>query len=113
MSKRKPTFLEIKQAARPEMNRNLMARCRRASRIAKLVGGRARRNLYGIKHRGLACLLLKGDATVHVDKWMYPGLLSIRVHGQGSLHSHEGWLEPYIERNYWSRGAEGKAGKDV
>lgn len=95
MAKRKPTFKEIQESAKAQMDRNLMARGRQASRIAKLVHGGNRRKLYAVKNKALAHLIAQGRASIGTDK----GLLSIRVRGQGALHTHEGWLEPHLDRD--------------
>ena len=95
MTHRKPTFKEIQAAAKAQMDRNIMARGRQASRIAKLVHGGTRRKLYDVKNKALAHLIDRGRAVIGADK----GLLTIRVRGQGALHTHEGWLKPHLGRD--------------
>ena len=96
MANRKPTFNELQETAKAQMDRNLMARGRDASRIAKLVYGGTRRKLYDVKNKALAHLIDRGRAVIGADK----GLLTIRVRGQGALHTHEGWLKPHLRRDF-------------
>ncbi|MCH2141305.1 MAG: hypothetical protein MK100_09800 [Phycisphaerales bacterium] len=96
MTNRKPTFKELQEAAKSQMDRNLMARGRQASQIAKIVRGAARRRLYKVKDKALAHLIRYGRAKVRVDRFKCPGLLSVRVRSQGSLHTHAGWLKPHL-----------------
>ena len=97
MTDRKPTFKQIQEAAKAQMDRNLMERSRAASQVAKLVRGVTRQRLYTVKTKGLAHLIRKGRAKIAVDHVKCPGLLSIRVRGQGALHTHEGWLKPHLD----------------
>ena len=99
MTKRRSTFKEILNGERAGMDRALMARARQASQIAKHARGAARRRLYKVKDRVLAHLIRHGRARVRVDMSKCPGLLSVRVRGQGSLHTHEGWLKPHLGRD--------------
>ena len=99
MTNKRKTFKEIQAEAGRQMDHNLMAKGRQASQLAKHATGSARRRLYQVKHRALAHLIKKDRARVHVDNSKCPGLLSIRVHAQGSLHSHEGWLEQHMGRD--------------
>ena len=89
---RKATFREIFRSSRGRANRNLFLKARTASRLAKLVGGKRRRQLYGIKDRCLEQLITVGGVPVFADHVLCWGLLSVGVAGLGRLHTHEAWL---------------------
>jgi len=95
--RRRTTFAEVLRASRDQANRNLMRRARRASRLAKRASGRVRWRLYDIKNRCLACVLTSGGVTPHPDHVVHPGLLLVRVPGEGGLHTHEAWLAERAE----------------
>ena len=89
---RKATFRDLCQGSRVRANRSLFRRAQTASRLAKLVGGKRRRQLYGIKDRCLDQLIRVGGVPVFADHVVCWGLLSVGVAGLGWLHTHEAWL---------------------
>ena len=92
------TFKELCSLSRRQANRNLMQRARRASRLARAVHGKARRQFYDVKHRCLSRLIGSGGVRPEADHFRCPGLISVRVPGAGRLHTHEAWMESSVKR---------------
>ncbi len=92
------TFKELCRLSQWQANRNLMQRARRASRLAKAVHGKARRQFYDVKHRCLSRLIGSGGVRPEADHFRCPGLISVRVPGAGRLHTHEAWMESSASR---------------
>ena len=89
---RRATFREVCRRSAERANRSLFHRAQTASRMAKLVGGKRRRQFYGIKDRCLDRLIAMGGVEVLADHDVCWGLLSVGVAGLGRLHTHEAWL---------------------
>ena len=94
------TFRQLCDLSRWRANRNLMQRARRASRLAKAVRGKARRQLYDVKHRCIRRLVSAGGVRLEADHRMYPGLLSVAVDGEGRLHTHEAWMTASLRSDH-------------
>ncbi len=94
------TFRELRNLSRLPANRNLMQRARRASRLAKAVRGKARRQFYDVKHRCINRLVNAGGVRLEADHRRYPGLLSVAVDGEGRLHTHEVWMTASLRSDH-------------
>jgi hypothetical protein len=74
-----------------------MRRAALCSRLAKLVGGQARRKLYRLKNTNIRTARKCSPELieVHADQDRYFGLLSVRISGPDGVrvHTHENWID--------------------
>jgi len=74
-----------------------MRRAALCSRLAKFVGGQARKKLYRLKNTNIraARRCAPGLIEIRADQDRYFGLLSVRISGPGGVrvHTHENWID--------------------
>jgi len=77
--------------------RHCLRRAALCSRLAKFVGGQARKKLYRLKNANIRAALKcsPGLVEIHGDQNRYFGLLSVRLNGLAGVrvHTHENWID--------------------
>lgn len=89
---RRMTFAEHCELIRARANSALFCRASTANAMAKKSTGHRKAWAYRIKHRAIKQLIERGRVLITVDRYHYPGLLSVQLDQRHRLHTHEAWL---------------------
>lgn len=95
--RRKPTVLECFTPCHGDTARQCLKRAALCSRLAKLVRGPTRRQLYRLKDTNIRAALRCSPELIEIraDHDRYHGLLSVGMNDSDRVrvHTHENWID--------------------